>query len=1224
MGLESRRKRTRMDGVLANTKVCNITKFIINKKYKNYNLTAKFKNSEPIMSIHAMLIQSLKHKATLAKLSILLMTSFILAGCYGLDCALTNTGTGETYLCPKINGAETDPVNYILPVNDGDYDLSALQFSVEFPNGLPLKSNTVIKLNGVDVTSDFNDWGIGLTNHARVTLAINQTNTPLINSAIRDGRNSFQVTTPLKAVIFFTVDIPGAEVHFTSLNDGWTGETFRIDRSCGGDVCTHDVGGVTTANRIYTPKRGYLDGEGYIDGEGYSNISQMCINTYTLSSAGVQTPLNSSKGAPFTNAGYTMCNTSALGSTTNTGGYYLDFGQPDYTSIGEFETPVVGAGNYIHYPNAVIGDGWQSTGIYLIGAGTGPWGSPAIPKGAQIAGIQGANKMSRTISAVGGSEYRMNLSAAQRNSNATFQRIGVYVDSVSKGTIQPAAGGAFYATSGFSLGVLAAGDHTLELRGLNPNGGDNTVFVDDIRIWNVSAAPNYNFSFRVRDTGNNNTNYNENEVDVIEVAVTDDFGVHKTQWLRSNVPLWDSRMANQGGLSISFDQVAMISTGIGAADLVNGMIIAGFGKPVIDAGSGIKVTELYFGNDSTISVTIPTQNNATTGRIHVDANLETRVYVPGFAVCTALYTNSRNAYVRYIADVDININKSVTPYVTNTVLNNASLDLGALQGGGILCGSAVSLFQGPIETQVTTIIQNTVGGFVANDLPTLRAKILIEVPDVEGSRDFGPYYFPIQPEVSAFYALPKGGAGIDPNITKWGLMLGLHTRGSNAVSNPQPGQRNVSMGIKWHGVPAAASVALLADKAVDERTPAKGTTLGATLTEDFINAILTGLWESGLVYFDFAFSMPPVVAGNAVLNNLRFTVATQQPWEIDLFPDGTPDGDAQLFFPDLVIQVIGDAVYPEPKTNYNIATMLSDVYFNINLDASPDGKSLRISVADTVQVDVKSVSSDWDNTSEAELIYILDQAFTTLSANFSIDIPFPEILSSKVAIKSVKTNAAATAIQVPIDIYNPGVFPNGPDNPMFGYTFQTINGSNGDTGWINLTNGVDDPYSAATNPGFYPFHLTGNGRSQGTKCTKDAGYVQLGCQASFQYWSQTPFEWGFRHTFNGDFTISAIKIDKRNDCCANRANNVYAKLYLNGGFVQELGPLSQSGTGIETLSLGTPRLIDRVDYVVKPTGVANCSGESCPTSLGEGLGKTGDGSNIINMSEIDYVFVPIP
>src|SRR5439155_644782 len=64
--------------------------------------------------------------------------------------------------------------------------------------------------------------------------------------------------------------------------------------------------------------------------------------------------------------------------------------------------------------------------------------------------------------------------------------IQVLVDGAPVGTFTP-AGPAYsaYTTSPFAL---AAGAHTLTIRGLNPNGGDNTAFVDAARLGYADAG----------------------------------------------------------------------------------------------------------------------------------------------------------------------------------------------------------------------------------------------------------------------------------------------------------------------------------------------------------------------------------------------------------------------------------------------------------------------------------------------------------------------------------------------------------------------------------------------------------------------------------------------------------------------------------------------------------------------------------------------------------------
>jgi hypothetical protein len=973
----------------------------------------------------------------LSNLFLLTLSYLLLAGCLGgsgVDCELTVHSTGETIYCDSFFG-EKAPVVYLLPTTNGEYTLAEFQPAVEFPNGLPLQQHVQIKLNGVDITDDFNDWGVSEFNVAKVTVPVDPINTPRIFAAVRDGRNSFQTTKPTKAVVYFNVDVPGAEVHITSVDD----------RSCGG-VCMTNTNGVNVASRIYTPKRGNMIATGYIDGEEHSNVTRMCVNTYTINSLGVQSSLAG------LDTGYSICDTVADGATTE-GAYYLDFGN------------------------------------------AGAW----------------------------------------------------------------------------------------------------------------------DFTFNVRDTGNNDTNYNENEVDVIEITVTDDTGTYATQWLRSNVPLWDSRLDNDGGFSISMDHIAMLSTGIGIVDLLHGEVISapGNGADDITLADGFVITELYLGNDSIINLSIPDQNSSTTSRLRVDAQLEMRIRVdvPWWCLGGDMYTDTRNQFIPYSSNIDISINQGIDPYITRVNLVGQNIDISGIKGGG-LCGAFADLFAGLINDIVAGVIQQVVGGIIANDVPTLRTKFGISVP---GDNDYGPFYMPIQPEVTNFYGIPKGGTAGGTNNIKWGVMMGMHPRGSAPTSDPLS-SRNVSLGVKWNGVPAPGSAALLANTATEEGTPALSTTLGVSITEDFINSLLLGLWESGMVYFEFQFDMPPELWASAYMYNTRFTMATRQPWEINLYPDGTPNGDAQLYFPDLVIELLTDSSLPIPLVDYNLATMIADVYFNININASPDGKALRLEVADNLQIDVKEVSSDWDNTSEAELIYILDQAFAQLGDGLAIDLPFPEILSSEVDIKAV--NSDEFAIYVPIDVYNKDTYPKGPDGPLFAVSsVQSIGpGVSIPDGWRSLFNNVDDDNSL----GMYPFHVYAN--RDYTRTCRSCGWCGCtfcGCSSwNPYYWTEGPFEWGFRTNLNGSYDFTGITLDRRNDCCDTRAEGyqqgLMVRAYNGGVFQGQWNAGKGGGTGVMTVDFGTTITADRFDVVVP----VNSASDTYPNSRM----WTGRADHVLNVTELDFIF----
>src|SRR5207245_2294533 len=83
--------------------------------------------------------------------------------------------------------------------------------------------------------------------------------------------------------------------------------------------------------------------------------------------------------------------------------------------------------------------------------------------------------------------YTVTFSAAQRgNYLPSHEDFRVLVDGVVVGTFNPS--GTAYAPFQTSAFAVAAGSHTVTFQGLDTAGGDNTAFVDDIRLV-TAAAP---------------------------------------------------------------------------------------------------------------------------------------------------------------------------------------------------------------------------------------------------------------------------------------------------------------------------------------------------------------------------------------------------------------------------------------------------------------------------------------------------------------------------------------------------------------------------------------------------------------------------------------------------------------------------------------------------------------------------------------------------------------
>jgi hypothetical protein len=92
--------------------------------------------------------------------------------------------------------------------------------------------------------------------------------------------------------------------------------------------------------------------------------------------------------------------------------------------------------------------------------------------------LQGSgSSISQTVDVPAAGTYVVSFQAAQRPGNA--QTFEVEVDGAVVGTITPSGSQfASYATGPFTV---TAGSHTIQFVGLNPQGGDNTAFLDQIR-----------------------------------------------------------------------------------------------------------------------------------------------------------------------------------------------------------------------------------------------------------------------------------------------------------------------------------------------------------------------------------------------------------------------------------------------------------------------------------------------------------------------------------------------------------------------------------------------------------------------------------------------------------------------------------------------------------------------------------------------------------------------
>src|SRR5262249_8781436 len=119
-------------------------------------------------------------------------------------------------------------------------------------------------------------------------------------------------------------------------------------------------------------------------------------------------------------------------------------------------------------------------------------GNPSAPQGTQVGFLQGAGStISQAINFAVGT-YTIGFQAAQRgNYQASSQTVAGLLDRSVIGTFTPSNPSyASYSPAAFSV---TAGAHTITFKGLNPNGSDNTAFVDQVQLSAVTVTASATF-----------------------------------------------------------------------------------------------------------------------------------------------------------------------------------------------------------------------------------------------------------------------------------------------------------------------------------------------------------------------------------------------------------------------------------------------------------------------------------------------------------------------------------------------------------------------------------------------------------------------------------------------------------------------------------------------------------------------------------------------------------
>ncbi len=177
-----------------------------------------------------------------------------------------------------------------------------------------------------------------------------------------------------------------------------------------------------------------------------------------------------------TSAGNESANSTEVSATP---GYLPNFGF-ETPSISSYEYGPPGASWTFVALSGVNGSGISANGSAFTS------GNPNAPQGVQVAFLQGTSTITQTFTGlVTGAIYQITFAAAQRNNiygAQTGQTWQLSMDGTTIGSYAPPESAQSYSNYTAIFTASSATNHTIVFVGTDINGGDNTVFLDNVLI----------------------------------------------------------------------------------------------------------------------------------------------------------------------------------------------------------------------------------------------------------------------------------------------------------------------------------------------------------------------------------------------------------------------------------------------------------------------------------------------------------------------------------------------------------------------------------------------------------------------------------------------------------------------------------------------------------------------------------------------------------------------
>jgi hypothetical protein len=215
---------------------------------------------------------------------------------------------------------------------------------------------------------------------------------------------------------------------------------------------------------------------------------QMLVNGTWVDISGATSPTFTISSAQASDAGqyWVVVSNSGGSATSNTVSLTVNTVVGNILQDAGFESPNVGTGSYGDFQYDPSGVAWNFSGnAGVAGNGSGfTSGNPNAPEGTQVGFLQSTGAFSQTVNLQAGS-YEISFQAAQRANWGGAQSFQVLVD----GQVVSTFSNLSSSYTGFTTNAfgVAAGNHTITFQGLDPDGGDDTAFVDQVQI-NASVS----------------------------------------------------------------------------------------------------------------------------------------------------------------------------------------------------------------------------------------------------------------------------------------------------------------------------------------------------------------------------------------------------------------------------------------------------------------------------------------------------------------------------------------------------------------------------------------------------------------------------------------------------------------------------------------------------------------------------------------------------------------